>query len=68
MSQSITTDDLASARPSSRSATDPKSAPDTEEGFRLVRAFISIRSPERRQTVLRYVADLAKMDEAENTL
>ena len=35
-----------------------------EEGFRLVNDFLNIGSPERRQAVLKYVADMAKMDEA----
>jgi hypothetical protein len=38
-----------------------------EEGLRLVKAFLSISSPERRQAVLKYVADMAKMHEAEGT-
>jgi len=38
-----------------------------EEGLRLVKAFLSISSPERRQAVLKYVADMARMDEAERT-
>jgi hypothetical protein len=38
-----------------------------EEGLRLVKAFLGISSPERRLTVLEYVADMAKMDAAERT-
>ena len=38
-----------------------------EEGFRLVRAFLRISSPVRRQAVLKYVSDMAVMDEAERT-
>jgi hypothetical protein len=38
-----------------------------EEGLRLVKAFLSIGSPERRRAVLKYVADMARMDEAEKT-
>jgi hypothetical protein len=38
-----------------------------EEGLRLVKAFLSIGSLERRQAVLKYVADMARMDEAERT-
>ena len=40
----------------------------TQEGLRLVKAFLSMGSPERRQAVLRYVEEMAKMDEAERTL
>ncbi len=36
-----------------------------EEGFRLVKAFLRISSPERRQAALKYVADMTRMDEAE---
>ena len=32
------------------------------DGVRLVRAFVCIRSPERRQAVLEYALDQAKMD------
>ena len=38
-----------------------------EEGLRLVKAFLRISSPERRQAVLKYVADMATLDEAERT-
>jgi hypothetical protein len=38
-----------------------------EEGLRLVKAFLSISSPERRHAVLKYVADMARVDEAERT-
>ena len=36
-----------------------------EEGRRLVRAFLKIESPERRQAVLQYVEEMARIDEAE---
>jgi hypothetical protein len=38
-----------------------------EEGLRLVKAFLSISSLKRRQAVLKYVADLVRIDEAERT-
>jgi hypothetical protein len=38
-----------------------------KEGLRLVKAFLRISSPERRQAVLKYVADMATLDEAERT-
>jgi hypothetical protein len=38
-----------------------------EEGLRLVKAFLGISRPERRQAVLKYVADMARVDEAERT-
>jgi hypothetical protein len=40
-------------------------SPNSKEGFRLVRAFLSIRSAGRRRAVLEYVEDQARMDEAE---
>jgi len=42
-----------------------RSLADIEEGTRLVRTFVGIRSPERRRMALEYVADLAKTDDAE---
>jgi hypothetical protein len=36
-----------------------------EEGVRLVKAFLRITSLERRKAVLRYVEDIARIDEAE---
>jgi hypothetical protein len=36
-----------------------------EEGHRLVKAFLRISSPGRQQAVLKYVADMARVDEAE---
>ena len=38
-----------------------------EEGLRLVKAFLRISSPGRRQAVLKYVTDMARVDEAERT-
>ena len=38
-----------------------------EEGHRLVTAFLRISSPGRRQAVLKYVTDMARVDEAERT-
>jgi hypothetical protein len=38
-----------------------------EEGHRLVKAFLRISSPARRQAVLKYVTDIARVDEAERT-
>ena len=38
-----------------------------EEGWRLVRAFLTIKSPKRREAILKYVADMARMDETERT-
>ena len=46
----------------SDSATSP---PSFEEGNRLVKAFLRIGSPERRKVVLKYVTDMARMDEVE---
>ncbi len=37
----------------------------SEDGFRLVKAFLRIRSAERRQTVLKHVNEMARIDEAE---
>ena len=54
-----------SERGSAWRATDSKALLGVEEGMRLVKAFASIRSPQRRQSALEYVADLAKMDSAE---
>jgi|SRR5271165_6957738 len=36
-----------------------------EEGVRLVRTFLDIRSPRLRNAVVKFVADLARIDEAE---
>jgi hypothetical protein len=36
--------------------------PSPEDGVRLVQALVCIRSPERRQAVLEYALDQAKMD------
>ncbi len=36
--------------------------PSPEEGMRLVHAFVSIRSPERRRAVLEFAIEAAKMD------
>ena len=36
--------------------------PSVEDGGRLVRAFVCVTSPERRQAVLEYALDQAKMD------
>jgi hypothetical protein len=38
-----------------------------EEGLRLVKAFLRINSPGRRQAVLKYVTDMARVDEAERS-
>ncbi len=40
-----------------------KSLPSVEDGWVLTRTFLSIRDPERRQSVLRYAARQARMDE-----
>ena len=37
----------------------------SEEGVRLLEAFLRIKNPERRQAAINYVADLARVDEAE---
>jgi hypothetical protein len=42
----------------------PKLPVGIQEGWLLVRAFLSIRSSERRQAVLNYVSEQAQMDEA----
>ena len=36
--------------------------PSPEDGARLIRAFVSIRSPEQRRAILEYVAAQARMD------
>jgi hypothetical protein len=36
--------------------------PSPEDGMRLVHAFVTIRSPERRQAVLEYAVEQAKLD------
>jgi hypothetical protein len=47
---------------------EPTGAPvHPEEGHRLVKAFLKITSPGRRMAVLKYVADMARVDEAERT-
>ncbi len=33
-----------------------------EDGVRLVRAFVTIRSPERRRAVMEYAAEQARLD------
>ena len=48
--------------PTAEPADDGDFGPSVEDGVRLVRAFVSIRSPERRQAVLEYALDQAKMD------
>jgi hypothetical protein len=49
-------------------ATEPRnSLARPEEGWRLVRAFLTIKSPKRREAILKYVADMATMDETERT-
>jgi hypothetical protein len=40
----------------------------SEDGFRLVKAFLRISSPERREAAIKYVADMAVMDEAQRAL
>ncbi len=52
------------AGPSARPADEPDLLPNPQEGALLVRAFLSIRSPKRRQAVLEYVADQASIDKA----
>jgi hypothetical protein len=48
---------------------EPTGAPvHPEEGHRLVKAFLRISSPGRRQAVLKYVTDMARVDEADRTL
>lgn len=39
-----------------------------EEGLRLMQAFLKIRSPGLREAVIKFVADLAKVDEAKKSL
>ena len=41
------------------------SSPLPEEGARLVRTFLKIKSPTLRRAVVKFVDDLARMDEAE---
>lgn len=41
-------------------------SPNSQEGFHLMRAFLSIRSAGRRRAVIEYVEDQARMDEAES--
>ena len=46
------------AQPPNRSNFQPR----PEDGARLIRAFVSIRSPEQRRAVLEYVVEQARMD------
>jgi hypothetical protein len=39
----------------------------SEDGFRLVKAFLRIESAERRQAVLKHATEMARIDEAERT-
>jgi hypothetical protein len=50
------------AAPNPRPADERDFFPSWEDGARLVRAFVSIKSPERRQAVLQYIADQARED------
>jgi hypothetical protein len=45
-----------------RRAATPSSLPGPEEGLLLIRAFVSIKDAERRQTAINFVADLARQD------
>jgi hypothetical protein len=45
-----------------RQAETPSSLPRPEEGALLIRAFVSIKDAERRQTAINFVADLARKD------
>ena len=45
-----------------RRAETPSSLPGPEEGVLLIRAFVSIKDAERRQTAINFVADLARKD------
>jgi hypothetical protein len=38
-----------------------------EEGLRVMKAFLRISSPKRRQAVIKYVMDMARVDEAERS-
>jgi hypothetical protein len=67
MSQSIAIEnDFVSnfAFPSAKAANETELSSSTEEGWRLVRAFLHIRETERRRAVLEYVVVQAKMDTA----
>jgi hypothetical protein len=50
------------AVPSAHPADEPDPRPSPEDGLRLVRAFVSIRTQKRRQAVLEYVAEQAMLD------
>ena len=56
-----------SAATDSQAAEPAFSLPDPEEGFRLMRAFLRIRDAARRQTIVEFVADMARLDEAGDT-
>jgi hypothetical protein len=57
----------AAASPSSRTREPASSRPDAEEGVQLIRAFRNIGNPKLRQAVIRFVEDLARLDEVEKT-
>ena len=48
-------------------SSEPRSSPEPEEGRRLIRAFLKISSPDLREAVIKFVADLAKLDEAKRS-
>jgi hypothetical protein len=48
-----------------RRAETPSSLPAPEEGMLLIRAFLSIKDPERRQTAIIFVADLARQNDSD---
>ena len=48
--------------PTAQPANEQDFKPSEEDGARLVRAFVSIRSPERRRAVLEYTVEQASID------
>jgi hypothetical protein len=66
MSQSGFTVTPAAGSTAERGGSDPTLALATpQEGMLLVKTFLRIRSPERRQAVIKYAADVANLDESE---
>ena len=46
---------------------EPTSRPKPEEGLRLIHAFLKISSPRLREALIKFVEDLAKLEEVEKS-
>jgi hypothetical protein len=46
---------------------EPTSRPKPEEGLRLIHAFLKISSPRLREALIKFVEDLAKLEEAKKS-